>query len=350
MEVNRKNLRDILAYLRPGLGRKEIITQIGHFMFFPDSIVSFNDRICISYPFNNTEGFFSIKGEEFFRLIDGINEETITITLKDNKITTKAKGTKSVMSTIAEDQNILPKDIETIRKGQKSWRPLPSNFTEGLYLCSFSASPDLTKGIMACVGVIDGACYATDGSRMSAFILNGILEEPLYIAASTAAVLSNFPVVEYCTDGNWGHFRTKDRLIFSSLLMWGELPIDQMIEIFNHLQDLPHFPVPSELKYAVDNVVVLADEVTGTRGKAVTIFFREGEITVKAENEIGWVEKSFSCKYSGVSIKTRINSRFLSQILGKAATCCYDKNRMHFENKDFQHVFLSCASLLISRI
>ena len=51
MKIDRKELRNILAAIKPGLGKKEFVNQTCHFMFFPDKIATFNERICIMHPF-----------------------------------------------------------------------------------------------------------------------------------------------------------------------------------------------------------------------------------------------------------------------------------------------------------
>jgi len=154
MKINRKELRDILAMLVPGLAKREFVQQLTHFMFLEKEIVTYNDKVAIIHPFNNTEHGFSVKGMEFFRIIDGMTDDEITIVVEETKIKIRSKSTSATMKILGEDLNKLPESIAELKKGQKGWKELPEDFLEGISLCAFSTSPDLSKGIMACVWII----------------------------------------------------------------------------------------------------------------------------------------------------------------------------------------------------
>lgn len=337
MKINRIELRNILAALKPGLAKREFVQQACHFMFSGTDITTFNDKVCISHPFE-MDASFSVKGEEFFRLIDGMTDSEITLSLLENKVKVRSKSTTASMATIGDDQNTLPIIIDTLKKGMKNWQPLPNNFTEGLSLCSFSCNPDLTRGVDACVMVSDKFLVSKDVVRASLFTMNGVVDETLFIVGKEAQELSKFPVVEYCSDGKWGHFRTEDNVTFSCSLLSGSFPLDRMLTVYDTMSKLPHLGFPSELKSVVDSTVMLADITSDKSGKFVMIRIEDGEVIVKAENELGWVEKIIKTAYAGNPINININSKFLSQILDKSASLACQGNMVHFLSGSFQHV------------
>lgn len=339
MKINRKELVDILSRLRPGLGKREFISQVSHFLFFPKEIVTYNDKICISHPFDNTEGFFSVKGEQFYRILTGIAEDDVDLTLKSGQIVVRSKSTTFKMLLIAENDNKLPIMVELLKKTQKNWKKTPKGFTEGISLCAFSASPDLLRGIGACVGIVGNGCYATDGYRMSIYIMDDEIHDDLFIVAAHALELSKFPIIDYSIGDNWGHFRTKENVIFSCLLMKGTMPIDRMMNLLEETDKIDFFEIPKEFKPVVDNIIVLAADLEVGLGKELLLQFENGHIYIKAENNIGSIEKNFLCDYKGPTTELRINSHFLSQVLTKSTKLSTKETSMYFTSGDFYHMF-----------
>jgi DNA polymerase III sliding clamp (beta) subunit (PCNA family) len=343
MKINRAELRNILSELRPGLAKREFIPQACHFIFSGTDVSTFNDKICISHPFE-FETPFSVKGEEFFRLIDGISDTEITLAVVDNKIKVRSKSTTASMVTIGDDQNTLPEIIETLKQGMTDWKPLPKTFAEGISLCAFSACPDLTRGVNACVMIKDDRCYSLDTARSSMFYMDSAIEDELFIIAKEAAELAKFDIIEYCTDGRWGHFRTKDDVTFSCSLLKGSFPLEKMIGVFENMNKYAHIEFPPELKSLVDSVVMLASDILDKSGKFVKIKMEDGEVMVKADNDLGFVEKTMRTKYKGDPLFIPINSKFLSQILDKSTGLFCEGKMIHFHSGAFQHIIMMTST------
>ncbi len=344
MKVNRKELRDILAALRPGLAKKEFEPQIMHFLFFEGMIATYNDHICITHPYE-CDIQFSVKGEEFFRLVDGITDEEMTITLKEGKLKIKTLSTSATLSTIPDEDSKLISVIKTLRSQMKGWENVPKDLTEGLSLCAFSASPDLSQKIRACICVDNTTCSSLDTMRASMFTMESSIEDKFFIVAKDAAELSKFPVIEYCRDTKWIHFRTKDDMTFSCKLWDGEWP-KTFFSLFATVSEMEHFDLPKELKSVVDSVSILAEDLINKTGKSLGISFEDGEIFVRANNDLGKIEKNLRSKYKGEDVIILINAKFISQILDKATKFAYnkEKNILHFASGSFQHILAGLTS------
>jgi DNA polymerase III sliding clamp (beta) subunit (PCNA family) len=167
-----------------------------------------------------------------------------------------------------------------------------------------------------------------------------MIADDLFIVGKEAMELAKFPVIKYCTDGRWGHFRTADDITFSCSLLKGDFPLEKMMEFFNRMGKLPHIEFPSELKGIVDSVVMLASDILDKSGKFVNIRIEDGEIIIKAENELGWAEKALRTKYKGETLYISINSKFLSQILDKSTSLVCEGKMVHFSSGDFQHIIM----------
>ena len=338
MKVNRLELRNILAALRPGLAKREFVAQLTHFMFLPEEIVTYNDKVCLIHPYETTENPFSIKGEEFFRIIDGMTDDEITIIVEETKIKIRSKSTSATMKILGEDLNKLPESIAELKKGQKGWKELPEDFLEGISLCSFSTSPDLSKGIMACVWIIGDTCYSLDHARSSRFKMSSEMPDTLYLIGKECAELVKFPVTEYCTDEKWAHFRTEDGVVFSCMPMKGSYPLEKVNAAYDTALHSSMVQLPKELKSIVDSVVVLAGLLENNVGRWIELTLQDDELFVKATSELGEVEKTIPCKYDADPISLRLNVKFLSQILDKATSLSKNEAMVHFKSGPFQHI------------
>jgi DNA polymerase III sliding clamp (beta) subunit (PCNA family) len=344
MKVNRKELRDILVALRPGLAKKEFEPQVTHFLFFEGVIATYNDYICIMHPFES-DIQFSVKGEEFYRLIDDMSDEEVIITLVSGKLKIKAMSTSSTLATVPNEDTKLLSAIKILQSKMEKWKDIPKDFAEGLSLCAFSASPDLSQKVRACVCVDNETCSSLDVARASIFTMESSIKDKFFIVAKDATELSKFPVVEYCRDEKWAHFRTEDNVTFSCKLWDGEWP-KNFFSLFDSMSEIEHFELPKELKTIVDSVFILASDLIDKTGKFLEITFEDGEIFVKANNDLGEVEKNLRSKYKGETSVILINVKFISQILNKATKFAYhkEKNLLHFASGSFQHILAGVSS------
>jgi DNA polymerase III sliding clamp (beta) subunit (PCNA family) len=341
MKVDRKELQTILESLRPGLAQKEQASQTCHFIFTGEEIVTFNQKICITHPFES-DAIFSIKGEEFYRLVSGITEEELEITVSKNKIKVVTDSTSSTMTTLADEKNTLPETLESLKNSRKNWKALPKDFLRAISLCSFSVSPDLTQAVNNCVAIMEGRCWAMDHARASVYEMSEEIPQTLNIPGKTAEELVKFPVIEYCIGDNWVHFRTKDDVIFSYKELAGKLAVEQVMRFIPELLKLPTIKLPAELKSAVDTTIVLATDLADKTGKFLEITIETGKILMKASNDLGEVIKNVKCDYEGEPIRLNINSRFFSQILERSTELATgDQSVRHlilFTSGDFSHV------------
>ncbi len=336
MKVQKAELISALAKVKPGLAKKEIVEQATHFIFANGEIVTFNDQLCIMHPFDS-DVEFSVKGEEFFKIINNISEEEFTMTVDDSTVKIKSKSTKASLSTIVGETATVTHLIEKIKAeiaGKDFWKPLPKNFIEGLYLCAFSASKDLATGVRACVAIKGETAYSTDGLRASMYVFGSKVDE-LLIPAKDALELSKYKVKEYGISENWVHFRTKDGIIFNCKAMKGDYPYKAVHALFE--DDEPAVSFPETLKDAVNAVIILAEGDVDIN-KVINVDVSSGKITCKAEKERGRIEKTVSFDYKGDDFSFVINPIFFNQILQHATGLNLYEEKAMFSSDNFWHV------------
>lgn len=341
MIINKEELVKTLSLLKPGLNKKEISQQTCHFVFADNQIFTYNGKICIMHPFACEEEF-SIRGEEFYRLISGISEEEIEITMitsekKGKRIKIKSDSTNSEMAVLAEDQKTVITNVEKLQKGMGKWKKLPEDFLEAISLCHFSTSPDLTTDVKACIHFEKNKAYSSDNYRISIFALNDSLDTIINIPGKSAVELINFPVVEYCFSNEWICFRTEEDVVFCCSTINGSFPTEKAEKIFASLEELSTIELPSEdMKQLISDVLILATDESNA-GKIVFVRLSNNELFIKTENELGFIEKVMDVDYESEEVSFKINSKLFVQILDKSCEMYIGENVLFFITNNFQH-------------
>lgn len=331
---------NVLQMCRPALAKKEIIEEAVRFIFTGDVVTAFNDELCVIHPFE-TDFQCSVNGEELFKILDGIKEEVVNITVEEDQMRVKSKRTRAGLSTIVGEKERVDKLIKKLQDatvGKGFWRRLPTNFIEGIVLCMFSASKDMTTGVRCCVAAKDDKIYSTDSVRISRFTMNGEVKE-LLIPARNAVELVKYPIKKYGKSEGWIHFLTDDNVMFNCRMMVGEYPytIDRFFR-----EPENEIVVPDDMKDVMKNAAIMAtgDEVVA---KMVEMKIEKGRILCRSEKDRGWLEKEIDFDYKGKVITFYINPIFFAQILEKATSLFLVRgeefpDKAYFTRENFQHI------------
>jgi DNA polymerase III sliding clamp (beta) subunit (PCNA family) len=228
----------------------------------------------------------------------------------------------------------LIEDIKQQMIGKNFWKPLPKDFTDGIYLTSFSASRDLTTGIRSCCAVRKDSIYTTDNLRISNYIMDGEMDEVL-LPAKDASELVKYKVVEYGLSENWAHFRTADGIVFNCKVMRGDYPYSTLESLF--VDAKPTLTFPADLKENVEAVISLCDG-EGDSDKSITLTVEKGRMVVKAEKERGWITKTVESDYSGGKFEILINPVFLCAVLRHASEFTLLEGKGQFQSDNFYHL------------
>lgn len=342
MKVNKDNLLSILASVRPGLAKKEFIEQATHVLFMGKNIATYNDRICVIAPYE-TDFVCSVKGEEFYKAVESVNEEEVEITLVKDQIKLNAKKTKAGMSTVVGENEKVEGFINKLSAkttGNRFWKAVPDNFIQGLNLCAMSASKDMTSGVRCCVASKEETLFSTDGLRISKFVMSKKMDD-LLIPARDAIELVKYPVTHYGASEGWLHFKTKDNIQFHCKTMMGDYPFDSIRKIFR--VPVNEITLPIELQNALKAAAVFAEGDVDVV-KSVEILIDKKKIICKSEKERGWIIKEIDLEeYSGPRLQFYINPIFFAQILDKSTSFSLSQkidwpDKAIFTREDFTHI------------
>lgn len=329
MKISPKTLQKILVAVRPGVAKKDIVEQATHFIFTGKDIVTYNDKVSISHPFVS-DFSCSVKAEEFYKIVSGITEDEVEITLDSSTMVIQSKSTRSRLST-ATGEDIL-KLVLSLSLDSLTWENVPSNFIEGISLCMFSSSR-VSKGVLSCISVKDTFMVSSDNIRVSKFQLQSGMK-PFLLPVLSAVELVKFEVDGYCLTDHWVHFIDKNDVVFSSKVV-----IDKFLNVddFFNFPDTEHLIFPSETGELIQSLLIMS-EGDSVLDKSVTLTVDGGSLTCRSEKDLGWLEKTIPITYKGSKIEFLVNPIFFTQVLEKVNKVYIHEDRALFKMNNFSHV------------
>jgi DNA polymerase III sliding clamp (beta) subunit (PCNA family) len=333
MQFKKAELLEILAKVKPGLAQKDIVEQFTHFIFSGTEVVTYNDQICISHPLE-TDFHCSAKADDFYKMIKGVKEDTVEVSLVNEKLVIQSGKTKGCLSTTVEAKAEELVKLLALPGLEEHWAPLPEDFLSGIFLTMFGASRDMTKGILTCIQVKDDNLISSDEVRISHYRMKTPFEHSVLIPRSSAGELVKFPVVKFVFEENWAHFCTEANVTFSTRIQSGDYP--DVVHFIDSMEG-DDLTLPPELREVVDSVYFMTDgEVDLDR--RITVRATQDTLMVKAEKDIGWVEKTIDFKMDRDTIAFDINPQMFSQVLEKATKMLVATNAALFESGTFRHL------------
>lgn len=335
LKINTEEILNALSAVRPGLASKEFVETTTHYLFSDDKIITFNGKICISYPCNYFNDVFTIKAKDFYNVIKTIKDDQFSCKITNSRLMLKSKDTEAGIK-INKDDMQVKEMYDELGIDDLEFQKLndAEEFKKGLNLCRFSTSKDATYGFFYCLSVNKDHICSSDNYRASYFEIDEDIE-PFLIPATSVNELVNYDFNEICIDNNWVHFRNEDGLIFSSGLIDGEYP-DFKDMLLNSKKET-EVSLPKELKDILDQVAVMSKGETDVE-KKVAILIENGILTCKSEKDIGYLKKKIKTKYKGDTVSFSINPIFLQQILTKTNKFFLTDKGALFSTDNFTHL------------
>jgi len=335
--IKTAELISALSKIRSGVSTKGLIEGFGNYSLDNDFIRTYNDHICISYPFK-TGIVASVKADDLNAVLSKIDGETIELSVVDNSLLIKGGNTKA---------GLIKTDTVKHIPINGEWKDLPEDFLHGLSLCSFSAADTMSMGILYCIYVNKKKLYSSDNYRISRYELEKEIDDTFLIPAKSAEEVSKFHVNKYLLDESWVHFKAEHSsgkefgtaysgAIFSCRIVNGVYKdVDRFFTV-----EGKEFTLPTDIKKYVDSSLVMAD---GKREfeKKIEMKISKDSITLRGETESGWIESKVPCQIDiEENFKVDINPVFLNEVLNKSTSIILREGRALFKSENFQHVMV----------
>ncbi len=332
VKIKKEVLFEALKLVQPGLAKKEIVEQATHFVFTGQELCTFNDHICVIHQFV-TDFICSIPADHFYKILDKMPQEDLDIILKDNKIIMKAgKITGGVSTQTGEG---LLKRIDLLMDKKTTWQPMTDDIMQGLELCIFSASRDMSDIRLTGIYIDRDAIISSDNLRMSQYFLLKDIKQSFLIPATSVLELLKYKVSRFCIADGWAFFETGDKTLFCCQLIIGmKYPV---LDDFFEFEGIK-FEMPADLKNVIEKASVISEGETDAE-KLIEIKIEQGNITCRGQNELAWLELAMMTDIKlKESIQFSINPFFLMKILDHTRKVRYGQGRILFESDDFLHL------------
>jgi len=338
-EINVQDLLTKLDAVAPGLSKKEILEQATHYIFSGERIITYNDKISVSTPYTEITESFSVKAEDFYKILKGISEETAFFQLKDNMITLATDTTEAELAITTEETTVveLYKSLDIENQKSKKIKD-PQDFITALDFCKFCASKDLTADALFCVCIEGTKVMAADDIRVSVYTLKEKFPKML-IPATMLGELTTYPLKEYAVADSWTHFFMENGTCFSCRTVDDDYPnMEDFLNETTESDEVTPVDLPKELKPVLETVIPMC-KGDSEMEKVVEVHYNNKQIILIAEKETGKLKKTV--KYnSGIDISFMINPIFLKDIMSRCDqfNLIGDRSVIHFSAGSFNHI------------
>lgn len=299
MKINRPELVRILKAVKPGLGKSDTKSEItasaiSSFIFTGTEIVTFNEQLCIHYPYE-TEFKTNVHSKGFFALLDKCKEDEIDVYLEEeDRLIVKSPTMGASLNTTMRDEFVF-KIINGIINDviDHDFNPLPKDFLGALSLSKITDADfiHIEKNDLCCYSFAALSIYEFDEDM-----------ESFFIDIKTANELSNYNPDSYLVTDNWVHFINEEDVVLSAKRLNPDSKKD--ILFFKGKiteQESTAVQLTMQLKSLVDEidlVSVLSSEYS-QKQKTIQITLSKGEVMIYAQNEFGSITKNCKVDYKG---------------------------------------------------
>jgi DNA polymerase III sliding clamp (beta) subunit (PCNA family) len=336
MQINRQELLSALERTMPGLAqKKDFIESYMNFSFDDNRIVTYNESVAVSVPIET--GFTcSVPAKEFHNIIKKLNTPELDIDLDGGQLKIHGPNTKAAIHVLQDDK------IKTATQSLLdlvAWKPLPSDFQDGVEQCGISTDMSSLMPWMKTLNIKGNQILSADSHRISQFIfkepLDDNLHEELHIPFNSISGSIGQKFVEYYITKDWFHMRAEDGLVYSAKLMDLET-VPDMEKYFDVTGD--DFVLPEDSAKVIDLVAVMSEDAKGTT-KWVKISITSKKVTFRCERQgTGWIEQELVTDYVGLPISFMLNPISAENILKYTRNVTISDKYCIFKHNNFQHI------------
>lgn len=328
MKLNKQQFLDILTQLKPGIASRDIVEQNICYRFHPDKVVTFNDDVYISIPFESgLEG--GVRAEELFQLVSKLPDAEIALETTSNEFRLSCEKTKAGI-TLIEAQH---PDISV----SSEWEVLSTELLDALKATQFSIGTNMMHMKHTCIHVQDKFVQSSDGFRASQVYLSEASPFNFLCPGFAVKHFGPYEFTHICVDNSWIHLTNQSiHTTFSLRKIDAEFfesdRIEKYLTVEGHVVEFP----PQTLEI-LDRCLIMADQTVAIE-TSVEISFADGTLTCRSQKALGWVEEEVEIEFDGTPFKIRINPKHLSEILKRSPQVVVGKDRCLFTGENFKHV------------
>jgi DNA polymerase III sliding clamp (beta) subunit (PCNA family) len=315
MEIQKDQLKSALNLLKPGLSKKDIITNSNCFVFNKGYISSFNDELWFNYPVEGITEYFAVESDEILELLDKTKTDKVTIEVTDDYLLLHAGKANAGFKLVQVD---FPVDVAMFDNVE--WQELPDDFQMAIKFAAMSASDDLTNPILNCVSIKpDGTVSGTNNFRLSNWVLKSELpiEDTLIPADSVLKILTIKPT-SFVTDNDWVHFKNDEGVIASCRVVYETFP--DVSKALSKVKGGELIMFPDDIIDILKRAEVFTDDEK--IAQTITITRKRNYLIIDSESDAkGFFKERIVMDSESADFSFMINPLFLKDILKQSKKC-----------------------------
>lgn len=334
MKINRKELMEALAIVKPGLASKEIIEQTTSFAFKNGKVVTYNDEISISHPIPNLKLHGAVKAEELYQLLNKIKKEEIDMEISEGEVIISSGRAKATF-TLKEEITMPLDEVTEITE----WHLIPEGFLEHVKSACGATSNDMSQPKLTCVNIRkDGIIEASDGYR----IYRGTLEETLPVSVLLPATIASdmlrmFPVEIAQSDG-WVHFQTEKGSVMSCRVFEDKfVDLDALLDVKGI-----ELKFPKTINDVLEKAAVFSKR-DYWMDEQVHVDLFDNKVKIHSKSDCGSFEEVLNMKYAGEPVQFAITPILLKNIITQTQMAVISDNKIRFEGEDWEYIAILIA-------
>ena len=322
MKMLKSALQEKLEKLRPGLSAKETIVQSNCFIFQSGQILTYNDEISVSVPFD-ADFSCAVPAAPLLNALSKYTADELEITVEGNELKMQCGRRKNGLK-IFQDINIpLGALVQP-----ETYVPLHPDFPLALSMVVNSCGTDQSKYVLTCVHVTPEAVEACDSYQATRYQLRTGLEDML-IPSTSARMLAKAHLAEAGVSNQWLFCRGQG-LTYACRLFCNAYP--ELSPMFK--QEGASIEFPKDMTEILNGASVFSDATQ----KAVNITIENGQMRVYAANDTGWFEEQTADIDYQDKLEISINPMFMATLLKHGSICTVAPFMLLVANENYKHI------------
>lgn len=337
MKIKKSDLQSALTTVKPGLARKELLSQATSFAFVNGRVVTYNDMISISHPVPGLDFTGAVVADDFYNFVSRMDVDDVDLSVNGGELVIRNGRARAGFTFQAELAMPMVGDPSRLN----DWRALPSDFHTALAFTMTSCAKDFTVFANICVRK-DGTVCSADNFGISIYTLSEELETNTFlINARAAAEVIKVTPLRVCEEVGWIHFANDEGTMISCRTV-GEVYPNLLATVAAETTG-EQLQLPEDLPRMLDRAMVFAER-DHVLDESINVKVHDEVFTIEAESGTNWFRENADVKYAG-DIGFVINPYLLKNIASQTKVCKVTASRLRFEGERWIYV-----AMLINRI
>lgn len=338
-------IKKVIPGVEKGLSSDNGAEQL---LFTGTSVHSCNGIVSVSAPCDTQGLEFSVKGLDFYKLVERLNGPELSFEIAGNAVKVKGGRTRAKLPLLNPDK--LKAYLENVASASVTFKPCPEKFVPAVRVSIISGNVANLRGVAVTEYLGGSAVVATDSKRIC---FSSIPEKMDSFLVDDAVILDALKCGDpdgYAVVGPWFHLHFPDGTIFSARRkdhsVYPFTAVKNSVGVAETTDPELVGKLPADIKAAVERVAVLASGIDGNNASLIRMTFNAEGLELyatkdgsEATEEIPWDTKP-SKDPAGVSVW--VNVEFLEDAVNRSV----DFSLVHgprcaflvFKTDDYMHL------------